>query len=297
MKNIICSLIAIIAFCSIQSINAAEADNGIYAGNVTGKQGESIVLPIFMTNSVRMCSVQFDIILPEGVSVGYTTNRVGTKIYAVSLGIDRFEDLDHTITLTQQTDGAYRFVINSNTNASIWDEDATGHDIRATSPLVNVKLLIAEDVQTGVNNVVVENVTMASYDATNKKINKYIGIGQLSPITITEKAEPEPCATPVITIVDGKLLFSCETEGAAFHYTISSADISEGEHASTGEVSLTNGVLVIVYAIAEGYLQSEKATKTLPLSFGKSGDLNGDGSITVGDVTKLADKAMKEKDN
>jgi len=74
-------------------------------------------------------------------------------------------------------------------------------------------------------------------------------------IPVTQK-----CATPTITYENGKLRFSCETEGATCQYSITDTDIKAG---SGNEVQLTATYNISVYAAKAGYDNSETATATL----------------------------------
>jgi len=75
---------------------------------------------------------------------------------------------------------------------------------------------------------------------------------------------PEPyekkCATPTIAYTDGKLKFSCETEGVQFVSTIRDEDIKSYE---TEEVDLSVTYTITVFAKKEDYDDSEIATATL----------------------------------
>jgi len=75
-----------------------------------------------------------------------------------------------------------------------------------------------------------------------------------------EEPEMKICATPTINYKDGKLEFSCETEGAELISSITCDDI--GEH-NEAEVTLSTTYTVSVYANKEGYEDSETATATL----------------------------------
>lgn len=105
--------------------------------------------------------------------------------------------------------------------------------------------------------------------------------------------DPEPelvqCATPVITFNQGKFHFSCETAGAKIYFTTSKISATEGEGSeSSQDMKLT----ATAYATAKGFLKSETATLTIDLSetgTGLVGDVDGDGVITIADVTKLVD--------
>ena len=68
------------------------------------------------------------------------------------------------------------------------------------------------------------------------------------------------CATPTISYANGKLTFTCETEGAICHSTITDTDIKS----YTGnEVDLTVTYYISVYATKDDFEDSEVATGTL----------------------------------
>ena len=70
----------------------------------------------------------------------------------------------------------------------------------------------------------------------------------------------EKCERPTINYANGKLSFTCATEGAICQSTITDADISSF---SGNEVQLTATYTVNVYATKAGYENSSVATATL----------------------------------
>lgn len=98
-----------------------------------------------------------------------------------------------------------------------------------------------------------------------------------------EEPETPQYATPTIAFRNGKLLFECETEGVEFvsHFaTPASAD------SNSSEVLLPTVYTVTVYAKKEGYLNSEVVSKDIDI-LGLAGDANGDGEISIADITTL----------
>ena len=95
--------------------------------------------------------------------------------------------------------------------------------------------------------------------------------------------ETPRCATPTITYRHGKLSFFCETEGAQCVSKVSF--LNSDENFIGRELQLVGKFRVSVYAQKEGYLDSEETVKEFDLS--AVGDVNGDGQITIADVTDL----------
>ena len=99
--------------------------------------------------------------------------------------------------------------------------------------------------------------------------------------------EPQKCATPTINYENGKLTFSCDTEGATCQYSITDTDIKAG---SGNEVQLTTTYKVTVYATKAGYENSDEATLEINVSGGASGlrgDVNEDGSVNGTDIQEV----------
>lgn len=86
-------------------------------------------------------------------------------------------------------------------------------------------------------------------------------------VNIVENGKPvEPakkCEAPTISYVAGKLKFSCNTEGAEYHYTLTDSDVKSDAAYSDGTVNLDACYKITAYATADGCMQSEKATATL----------------------------------
>ena len=106
-----------------------------------------------------------------------------------------------------------------------------------------------------------------------------------------EIPEVKQCSKPTINYENGKIKCTCETEDVTYAYTITPLSFS-GE-SITGEISLGLTFKISVYAQCEGYLDSEVATTTISLA--DVGDMNGDGRLSVEDVTKLVDVIMKKE--
>lgn len=89
---------------------------------------------------------------------------------------------------------------------------------------------------------------------------------------------------PTISIANGKVSFSSETEDVEFIYEIS--QVGSGK-----EVELSNKYLIKVYAKKENYDDSEIATAEVDI---KSGDANGDGLVDAEDIVKVTNIIMGE---
>lgn len=97
----------------------------------------------------------------------------------------------------------------------------------------------------------------------------------------------EKCATPTITYANGKVRFVCETEGVEFVPTVTH---SGSQVLNGNELDLGMSFTVSVYAVKEGYDNSDTATMTINMA--QMGDVNADGQVTIADVTSLVNAIL-----
>ena len=84
--------------------------------------------------------------------------------------------------------------------------------------------------------------------------------------------------------MNGKISFTCETEGVDFVTDIRSKD---SKTYYDDQISLSKIVVVSVYASKDGYDDSDVATKDIDVS-GITGDVNKDGVVNVADHVELS---------
>ena len=83
-------------------------------------------------------------------------------------------------------------------------------------------------------------------------------------IMIIEGTEIKKCATPDIAYTDGKLVISCETEGAECYYTLKSADFKPSNTiVENNSVNLSACYDITCYAVSDDCIKSDIATAKL----------------------------------
>lgn len=113
---------------------------------------------------------------------------------------------------------------------------------------------------------------------SNYEINTFSGSG------------PEKCAEPEIIYRDGKIIFSCQTPDAEFHYTVTSEDFVEKKTGGQAPVSAT--YKVTAYATKAGYEKSDEVSKSINITKMPTADLNGDGDVNAADAVKIVNIIM-----
>ena len=254
---------------SIKIANDAPSsgDNVVKVQGVNIAPGESMALDIELENkTTNLMGWQCDIMLPEGLSLVLKANGKP----AATLG-SRFSTTEHTISSSRLANGAYRFIATSIDGEAIPE---------TTGTLFTVTLLADASVTPGVKLTgMVKNIEFNTQD------NQKLTFNDVTFTVVIPRAEEKKCATPTITFADGKLMFNCETEDVEYAYEITSADVKKG---NASKVKIDGKLKVSVYAMKEGYEDSEVAIKDIELSAGAVGDVNGDGVIDVSDYIGVA---------
>ena len=124
-------------------------------------------------------------------------------------------------------------------------------------------------------NLHVPDASVYSYKATApwSSFGKIVGLSGEEP----EQPEVEKCATPVVTYAEGKLSFSCETEGAKFLTNVVAEDAKKYYDA---EIELSATYNIEVFATKANYENSD--TVSVALVWVENGDVNEEtGVISV----------------
>lgn len=206
--------------------------------------GAEVTLSLRMENTAAIRGFQFDMYLPEGFSA--VKNNKGRIVASLSSG--RLpEDDEHTLTVQEQPDGAIRFLC-----SSLYDETFTGN----SGEIATVKVKLAENITAGNYKILLRNMKL-----TETNISNFYETDNVETIIKVEGgAGTKVCAKPTIAYANGKLTFSCETEGAICQSTITDADIASY---SGNEVQLGVTYNISVYATKDGYTDSDVSTATL----------------------------------
>ena len=144
---------------AMPATDESDAENVIYVENVSGSKNSQVELSVRMKNASDIRGFQFDLYLPEGVTIANNAKA--------SLSSDRLAAGDaHTLMVNEVSDGAVRFLC-----SSMNDESFAGGDGEIATLTVN----IADNVANGDYDVVVKNALMTetdiskSYEADNIK--------------------------------------------------------------------------------------------------------------------------------
>jgi hypothetical protein len=151
---------------------------------------------------------------------------------------------------------------------------SNGGDIFKNVPLSSATLYVPE-------------ASVAAY----KALAPWSGFGTIMTLSGETPVIPETpkCATPTIAFVDGKVMFSCETDGVEYVSKVECLTSTEGVY-EAASIPLTTTYIVSVCAKKEGYEDSDVATKEIEVGGGstaKKGDVNEDGNVNGTDIQEV----------
>ena len=134
----------------------SQMDNVMYVGSFEGHSASQVIMPIQMKNSAAIRGFQFDIYLPEGVTIAL--NPKGKEM--VSLSHERRDEYDeHTLSVRKLDDGSYLFLC-----GSLSEDTFLGND----GEVATVTLDIAEEMDNGNYPIILKNIKLTEND-----ISKY----------------------------------------------------------------------------------------------------------------------------
>ena len=138
---------------NVAKANEVTTSDKMYCSDIHIAPGGTATLPVNLDNNGKYCSFQFDIILPDGITVANSVGKNGKVKYEASIVTDRCTD--HTLASNLLKGNRYRVVVFSLTNT----------DLEGTSgPVVNITLQADDTLKEGKLNLKMEGVVLATAD-------------------------------------------------------------------------------------------------------------------------------------
>jgi hypothetical protein len=170
----------ILMLCMVQALtlraqdtDVSGIDNVVYITPVSVDQGAAKVsLPVYMKNTAEIRGLQFDLYLPEGVTIGF--NKKGKFVDEPVFNDDRLpEDDEHTIQGSiQQETGAVRFLINSQYEETFTENEGL---------LFTITARLDSEMEEGDYPIIMKSIKLSEND-----INKYYTTDSIkSTLTVT----------------------------------------------------------------------------------------------------------------
>lgn len=145
-----------------EDTDITDIENLIYVEKTETFAGNQFALSLKMKNTVGIRGFQLDVYLPEGVTV--VKNNKG-RIQGALAATRLPEDDEHTLTLSEQSDGAIRFLCGSQ-----YDECFTGND----GEIATLTVKVAENMEDGDYPLILRNIKLTETDISKFYETSYV---------------------------------------------------------------------------------------------------------------------------
>lgn len=201
--------------------------NYLYSSNFTGGAGAQVSMPIFMENDVNVAGFQFDLELPDGVSVSTKDGDLDVSV------TDRTST--HTLTGKTLSSGDTRFTVFSLSNTLIKGTSGT---------VMNVKLNIDKDMPLGDYLIQIKNVQLTEKNGAD--LTSIYAIDRPLTLTVRSVAKGDVNADGIVNVTDAIGIISYILEETPTWFTESVADVN-----GDGLINVTDVIAVIDIILSE----------------------------------------------
>lgn len=196
--------------------------NYLYSADFAGGAGGHVTLPVLMKNDINVAGFQFDLIMPEGVTL--TTKSDGTADAIVTSRTST-----HTLTGTTLPSGAVRFTVFSLSNSLITGTEGS---------VMNIRFDIDKDTPLGDYEVRFTNVQLTQKDGSD--LTTVYAPDQTLKLTVGSILPGDVNADGVVNVTDAIGIISFILEDTPTWFTESVADVN-----GDGKINVTDVIAVI----------------------------------------------------
>lgn len=157
-----------IVVCSLAAMAQEADDNIIYFNDTEIEGGKQYVLPLMMDNKAEITALQFDVVMPEGVTLN--KNSRGKYMVSFNAAADRTDATIHTLSSNLQTDGSIRVLCYSTVNDPI---------LGNSGALMDFSVSVAEGIGAGEHQIQLKNIVV-----TDTKKNQYKPADRVCKLTV-----------------------------------------------------------------------------------------------------------------
>ena len=143
-----------------EATDVSQYENVVFPVSTTGSAGSMVTVSVEMNNTVSATGFQFDVVLPEGITVATDED-----------GFDLIE-LSETRTTSRKTD-FFSSVLQSDGSIRVMCSSTTSHTFEGTSGEVcTMKLNIGDGLANGDYPIIFKNIKISDADARAYRVNQ-----------------------------------------------------------------------------------------------------------------------------
>lgn len=163
MKKLL-SLFLVIASClSAAAIDVTGHDNIIFFNDARQWPGKQITMPLMMNNTAEITAMQFDLVLPEGITLD--KNAKGKYALTFNAEAERTDASVHTLSSNMVSDGSIRVLCYSTDK-----EPFEGN----SGALIDFPFTVAETVEPAEYDITLKNIILTATDKTEYKMDEVV---------------------------------------------------------------------------------------------------------------------------
>lgn len=146
--NIILSQGASVKSAPAKTRLTATADNTLTLSDFTAEAGTQQTISVGMNNTASITGIQFDLVLPEGVTIAQEDGD-----YLIDISTDRTTYKNHSASYQMQADGSMRVVCTSLSNKTFKENSGN---------VIDITLDIASSISGGSHTITLKNIELAT---------------------------------------------------------------------------------------------------------------------------------------
>lgn len=150
------------AVCLLTAMSAM-AQEKVFVENFTATIGQEAEVGLLFNNTAEYCAMQFDLFLPSGVSIVKDEGLYVVEPNQYSRSNKNGRTVDHSIAVDKAANGAFRFIISSNTNQLFKGNEGT---------IATIILTAEEGAAKGEQAGSIEDVIVVKADGTKVTLDK-----------------------------------------------------------------------------------------------------------------------------
>ena len=221
-------------FTVVEDTPEVSTDYAMKAQDVKGRTSSVVNIPIEMDNAEAVNAFQFDLYLPEGVSV-VSTMEDDEVLYDIAFNKDRSKS-SHVLAVEPQTNGALRVAAYSTSNASF---------VGNSGVLVNVAVAI-DDIDEGDYVIAMRNIRMVTKDEEGNAVEK-LGADNTATLTVENTLPGDVNSDGNVTMLDVVMTVNAVMEKEQENFNANAADLN-----GDGQITMVDVVGVLQLVLTEG---------------------------------------------
>lgn len=263
-----------------------ENANYLSVEGFTVEAGQQVTLPVMLTNTVDIAVLQFDLKMPAGFTLAVDAD--GDEMVTVNAERSKGK---HMVSCREQSDGTIRFVVSSLTNAVF---------VGKQGEVLSIVLDVARSVEAGNYEVELINQVLST-----PALNEYNPEDFVAEAIITKnfvKVSEISLPTDRVILYTGYAIHfpvtvaPANADDASYEWIIENPDVCAVD-ADGNLQALSKGVSRLRVKTNDG-TDLESTCSVVVSDLGEPAeliyDINQDGTVNIGDVTKLAEFILKK---